>query len=157
MNNLEEKFKELYGAAKETLEYQTKRYKNAVDTFNDIFKNRPYSIFSTPGRTELSGNHTDHNHGKVLAGSINLDSLAVVSKNNEKIVNLYSEGYPEPFIVNLKNLDPVKSEEGTTDSLIRGIAARLNELNFEVGGFNGYISSEVLPGSGLSSSASVEV
>jgi galactokinase len=149
--------KKLYGDNKQELMRQKKRYQQLSLKYEQLFKKEQVVIFSTPGRTEISGNHTDHNHGKVLAGSINLDSIAAAAKANDNIVTLYSEGYEKPFIVDLKNLTIIENEKGTTESLIRGVASRLVELGYKIGGFNAMISSDVLPGSGLSSSASIEV
>ena len=111
---------------------------------------------SAPGRTEIGGNHTDHQHGCVLAGSVNLDIIAVAAKNDDNIIRIKSEGYPVDEI-NLNELAPDKNEFGKSSALIRGIAARFKELGFAVRGFNAYTSSNVLKGSGLSSSAAFEV
>ncbi len=134
-----------------------KRFENLIEKFKQKFKENDLHYFSTPGRTEIGGNHTDHNHGRVLAGSVNLDSIAVAAKNNSNQVTIHSEGYPRPFIVNIDQLEKMKEEKETTSALIRGIAARLKQLGFQIGGFNACITSDVLPGSGLSSSASIEV
>lgn len=147
----------LYGDNKNIIKDQTHRYENLVDQFNSHFETDELHFFSTPGRTEIGGNHTDHNHGRVLAASINLDSIAVVSKIDEKKVELYSAGYEGSFKVNLDQLGAVPEEQGTTASLIRGIASRFLQLGYKIGGFNACITSDVLPGSGLSSSASIEV
>ena len=128
-----------------------------TNCFEDIFKSRPVKYFSSPGRIEISGNHTDHNHGKVIAASINLDSIAAASPNSNNKVVIYSEKYPEPFIVDLCNTKPVEEEKASTKALIRGIAAGFRNNGYNVGGFNAYLSSNVLVGSGLSSSASIEV
>jgi galactokinase len=136
---------------------QKERYLNLLENFNRNFGSRNHSIFSVPGRTELSGNHTDHNHGRVIAASINLDSVAVASANDSSSVIIFSEGFENPFKVNLASLDKIESETGTTSSLVRGIAARLKELGYNIQGFDACITSSVLIGSGLSSSASIEV
>ncbi len=136
---------------------QYKRYNKLVMEYHETFPETDIHIFSTPGRTEVGGNHTDHNNGRVLAASVNLDSIAVAAANNNSTVTLYSKGYEKPFIVDLDSLDKVDNESGTTLALIRGIAARIHHLGFDIGGFNAYITSDVLPGSGLSSSASIEV
>jgi len=115
------------------------------------------SIFSTPGRTELGGNHTDHNNGRVLAASVHLDSLAAAFPTEDHVVELYSEGFPEPFVVDLRLLAPAPAERGRTEALIRGVASRLSALGYQIGGFRGCVTSEVLRGSGLSSSAAIEV
>ena len=157
LTSYEMSFRKIYGTDEKVLEFQYKRYSDLIEKHSEYFEPQRVHLFSTPGRTEIGGNHTDHNNGRVLAGSINLDSIAVVTKNVESKVTLYSDGYENPFIVDLNNLSPLKDEEGDTNSLIRGIAARFVELGYNIGGFNGVISSNVLRGSGLSSSASIEV
>ena len=152
-NSLEE----LYGSEPAILEKQKKRYRILKQKHLKRFGQQKLHLFSSPGRTELGGNHTDHNHGKVLAASVNLDSIAVATKNDQAGIILYSEGYEKPFEVNLNNLQIVEAEKGTTQALIRGIAARFTELGYKIGGFNASVTSDILPGSGLSSSASVEV
>ncbi len=147
----------LYGNDKDLIKKQKDRYENLIDQFDSHFVSDELHFFSTPGRTEIGGNHTDHNHGRVLAASINLDSIAVVSKSNEDEVELYSTGYEDPFHIDLSQLEPVSRENGTTTSLIRGVASRFLQLGYTIGGFNACITSDVLPGSGLSSSASIEV
>ena len=117
----------------------------------------PQQLVSAPGRTEILGNHTDHNHGRVLAASVTLDTLAAVASNGTNTVHLYSEGFAEPFCVSLDQLAPMKAEEGTTASLIRGVAAFLKEEGVPVAGFDAEVTSTVFRGSGLSSSAAFEV
>jgi galactokinase len=148
--------KDLYGSCEEIISYQSHRYEKLYKRFIELFGSVPVRYFSTPGRTEISGNHTDHNHGKVIAASINLDSVACVAKANS-IVKIFSEGYEEPFIVDLDKLNLIHTEVGTTNALIRGIASCFVQKGFKVGGFSACIVSEVLQGSGLSSSASIEV
>jgi galactokinase len=148
---------DVYKVDERLISYQKNRYKKLGNDFENIFKSHPAKYFSTPGRTEISGNHTDHNHGMVIAASINLDSIAAASMSNNNEVVLYSEGYEKPFVVNLENLNQVDAEAGTTNALIRGIASRFIENGFNVGGFNACITSDVIKGSGLSSSASIEV
>ncbi|MCK5154362.1 MAG: galactokinase, partial [Spirochaetales bacterium] len=161
MNNTEQNFDKainiLYGKNKTEIEKQIARYQKLTSDFTLKFGSNGFHFFSTPGRTELGGNHTDHNNGLVLAGSINLDSIAVVSVSNDNNVELYSEGYDFPFLVDLDYLEPLSEENGTTNALIRGVASRLKQLGYSIAGFKAYISSDVLPGSGLSSSASIEV
>ncbi|MDR1957253.1 MAG: galactokinase [Treponema sp.] len=113
-------------------------------------------FFTAPGRTELGGNHTDHNHGKVLAGSVQLDVAAAVLPREDKQVIFRSTGYPDVRI-DLADLSPRTSERGTTEALVRGVAAELAAQGLAVGGFTANADSTVLPGSGLSSSAAVEV
>ena len=157
MRMIKPKFSTIYVNNDETIKNQTERYENLIDLFYSTFpEENSFSIISTPGRTELSGNHTDHNGGKVIAASINLDTLVIFAKS-EKEICLKSDNYMDPFKVNIDNLDFKKSEVGTTNSLIRGIAAGFIKYGFKVGGFNAVLTSDVLEGSGLSSSASVEV
>jgi galactokinase len=113
-------------------------------------------FFSTPGRSELAGNHTDHNHGKVLAAAIALDAIAAVAPREDSIVRITSIGFPVVEL-SVRELDKLPSEVGTTAALVRGIAARFAFLGHAVGGFDAFIHSDVLPGSGLSSSAVIEV
>ncbi|MDO4547332.1 MAG: galactokinase family protein, partial [Clostridia bacterium] len=101
--------------------------------------------------------HTDHNHGRVLAAAIDMDTLAVASKSDNGVVTLYSEGYDTPFVVDIKELSPREDEREKTGSLIRGVAARLTEMGFNIGGFDAVVTSTVFKGSGLSSSAAFEV
>ena len=131
--------------------------KNALDTgFNAVFGGIPDRYFSAPGRTEIAGNHTDHQRGRVLAGAVNLDTVAAVRKNGTNIIRIQSDGYPMS-VVGLENLEPVVSEINSTPALIRGVAARFTQLGCKVEGFDAYCRSTVLPGSGLSSSAAYEV
>lgn len=144
----------LYGDA--AVSTQTERYLNLLDRFQQQFGDGDTALFSTPGRTEISGNHTDHNHGRVLAASINLDAIAAATPTENHCVTLISEGF-EPFKVDLNALAANPDEEGTTEALIRGIAARFTDLGYTIGGFSAVMTSDVLTGSGLSSSAAVEV
>ncbi len=150
-------FEKMYGTDLMVLEKQKNRYKTLTGLFQEKFGEQEKHFFSTPGRTEIGGNHTDHNYGRVLAGSISLDSIAVAARNDSNKVCVYSVGYDTAFEVDLDKLESNSEEFGTTTSLIRGIAARLKDLGYEIGGFNAYLTSDVLPGSGLSSSASIEV
>jgi len=149
------KLSDLY--KQESLDFQQDRYSQLEKKYHKYFPETEIRFFSSPGRTEISGNHTDHNHGKVVAASINLDSIAALQKNETDIINIYSEGFSEPFKINITNLDANPSEKETTNALIRGIAARFTQLGYNIGGFNAVITSDVLQGSGLSSSASIEV
>ena len=157
MSNYTNAIKKLYGTDPGVLEKQTKRYQQLDEEFLYHFDEHERFFFSAPGRTELSGNHTDHNNGRVLAASVNLDSIAVASKNNTRNIILHSNGFDLPFKVDLNLLEVDEKEEGSTTALIRGIASRFVQLGFQIGGFSACMSSDVLPGSGLSSSASVEV
>jgi len=100
-------------------------------------------ILSTPGRTELSGNHTDHNHGKVLVASINLDIIAAIVKSKNNKIILDSEGFAKPFNVNLSSLKPRHREQGKTESLIRGAARYLKDNVFNIGRFTGFMHSNL--------------
>lgn len=148
--------KALYGNDAATLATQAKRYEATLATFKSTFGHDEAEIFSSPGRTEIGGNHTDHNYGRVLAGAVNLDNIAVAQPNGTMTVRILSSGYPQ-FEVDLTNLQPSKDEYFTSVSLVRGISARMKELGFNIGGFDAVIDSGVPKGSGLSSSASFEV
>ena len=131
--------------------------KSALDAgFAACFDGIPNRYFSAPGRTEIGGNHTDHQRGRVLAGAVNLDTVAAVRINDSNLIRIQSKGYPMS-IVDISNLEPVESEINSTPALIRGVAARFKQLGCEVKGFDAYCESTVLPGSGLSSSAAYEV
>ena len=130
-----------------------KEVKTALDAgFAAAFGGSPDRYFSAPGRTEVSGNHTDHQRGRVLAGAVNLDTVAAVKVNGTNVIRILSKGYPMSQ-VDLSNLTPVESEINSTPALIRGVAARFTQLGCKVEGFDAYCESTVLPGSGLSSSA----
>lgn len=152
-----ELFGGLYGTGKVQLDYQAERFRKAIDAFKSRFSQDDIALFSTPGRVEIGGNHTDHNNGRILAAAISLDTLAVAAKTDDNVMTVHSEGYDKPFRISLDELAPRKSEERGTASLIRGIAARFNELGHQTGGFAACITSDVGIGSGLSSSASFEV
>ena len=131
--------------------------KNKLDEgFFSVFGTMPERYFSAPGRSEISGNHTDHQRGRVLAAAVNLDTRAAVRKNGTDVIRIKSEGYPM-VEVKLSELTPVETEVNTTPALVRGVAARFCELGCKVEGFDAYAESTVLPGSGLSSSAAYEV
>ena len=136
------------------LEYQIKRYIDALKSHAELFGDKEVQIFSAPGRTEVCGNHTDHQHGQVLAASINSDAIAIVSNNDGK-VNVKSEGY-DTISFDINNISKIESEEGTTLALIKGVLAGCKNSGFDIGGFNAYVTSDVLGGSGLSSSAAFE-
>jgi len=150
-------FYKLYGKDDSVIQEQFHRYRKIIKQYQNYFSATPVHLFSAPGRTEIGGNHTDHNAGRVLAATINLDSIAAVTETRSKTVKIYSEGYTDPFKVVLDDLKPKREEEGTTAALMRGISARFKELGYNIGGFNACISSNVMVGSGLSSSASIEV
>ena len=124
--------------------------------FAAAFGGAPERYFSAPGRTELSGNHTDHQRGRVLAGAVDLDMLAAVRVTGTTQIRILSQGYPLT-LVDLEQLEPQEAEINTTPALVRGVAARFTQLGCKVRGFDAYMESTVLPGSGLSSSAAFEV
>ena len=136
---------------------QFDRYSHLAEAFRDRFGCEPQAFVSAPGRIEVVGNHTDHQNGKVLAAAVNLDTVAAVAPRSDGRVVLYSEGFPEAFDVDITDTAVHEDEKETTLSLIRGVAARLVQLNYRVGGFNACVTSTVFKGSGLSSSAAFEV
>ena len=149
-------FRELYGSDAEVLKTQAKRYINLIEKFKTSFGPNELVLFSSPGRTEIGGNHTDHNYGRVLAGAVNLDNVAVAAINNTNVVRIESVGYPK-FEVDLSTLTSDKKENFTSMALVRGIGAKMKELGFKIAGFDCCIDGGVPVGSGLSSSASFEV
>ncbi|MBQ5707445.1 MAG: galactokinase, partial [Peptococcaceae bacterium] len=131
--------------------------KRSLDAgFDAAFGGEPERYFSAPGRTEIGGNHTDHQRGRVLAAAVNLDTIAAVRLNQTDKIRIFSEGYPM-CEVDVKELVPVHDEINTTPALVRGVVARFTQLGCVVKGFDAYCESTVLPGSGLSSSAAYEV
>ena len=132
------------------------RLENLEKRHVELFGCAPQALFSTSGRTELGGNHTDHNHGKVIAGSINLDTIAAVHETMDYCVTILSEGY-EPVHVDVSDLNENKAEYETTESLVRGVAASIVKRGGFIGGFEANVNSNIFKGSGLSSSASIEV
>ena len=138
------------------LAYQQERYIKALESFEKIYGEKEIEIYSAPGRSEVGGNHTDHQFGKVLATSINLDAIAIVAKRDDDVIDLKSEGY-ERIIVSLSSFDPAKAEKGTSQALIQGVAFKLKEEGYKIGGFEAYVTSDVLNGAGMSSSAAFEV
>lgn len=133
-----------------------RRFANLTDEHEKLFGVKAESVFSTSGRTELAGNHTDHNLGKVIAGSINLDTIAAVHATDAREVTFASEGYPT-ISVDISDLEVHESIYGTTEALIRGVAAAFASRGGRVGGFCANVTSSVFKGSGLSSSAAIEV
>ena len=151
----DEKFVSLYDA--DTVEKQRERYLLALDSFAGLFgADREVNIYSVAGRSELAGNHTDHNNGKVIAASINLDIIAVVSQNNSSTINLKSEGFRQLSIDFTEYTKPNEAHFGTSASLIAGMCEGFRQNGYEIGGFDAYCTSSVLRGSGLSSSAAFE-
>ena len=145
---------ELYGA--DQVEEQRGRYRELLEGYRDKFGDGEVKFFSSPGRTEISGNHTDHNHGKVLAGSINLDCVGVAAVNHSSKVKIVSTTFGQEFTVDLNNLAPSRRKSGTED-LVKGLLKGFQESGYEVGGFNAYITSNVISAAGVSSSAAFEM
>lgn len=149
-------FQELYGSDEKVLKEQADRYAALMADFQELFGTDDVSLFSSPGRTEIGGNHTDHNYGRVLAGAVNLDMIAVAAANGTKTIRIKSAGYPE-FQVDLSSLEIDESQFYTSSSLVKGICTRMKENGYQIGGFDACINGRVPKGSGLSSSASFEV
>lgn len=150
----EELFAKLYG--KENVPSQKERYINLLRHYEKAFGDAQVSLFSSPGRTEICGNHTDHNHGKVLAASINLDCICAAAKNSENVIRITDITYRESFSVNLSDLEKVPGERGSV-GLIKGISKALKNFGFRLGGFNACVTSSVIRAAGVSSSASFEM
>ena len=152
---LNEKFTVLYG--KENVESAKARYIKAINEFVSLYgTDRDVSLFSVAGRSELSGNHTDHNKGCVVAASISLDIIAVAAPTSDTIVRVKSEGFDEDVVDIAKYTSPVEAKFGTSESIIAGMCAGLKANGHSIGGFVAYTTSSVLKGSGLSSSAAFE-
>ncbi len=147
-------FQKIYGT--DNPDSQKERWTPLADKHRELFGEQDVKLYSTPGRTELGGNHTDHNGGCVLGASINLDTIGAVSLRNDMRVLIHSEGYPV-VDVDLKELSPRREEEGKTEALVRGIAAGFTKAAHKITGFQANTSSTVLKGSGLSSSAALEI
>jgi galactokinase len=147
---------ELYGHNTELVELQKERYMNLITAYQKRFQERDVEIFSSPGRTEIIGNHTDHNHGMVLAASVTLDCIGVASKNHENIIRIHDISYKKDYIINLSETQKKEGEEASL-SLIRGILAGFLKFGYFVGGFNLCITSNVISAAGVSSSASFEM
>ena len=144
----------VYGEA--ALAYQKKRYLDAIDAFEAIYGDRDISLYTVAGRSELSGNHTDHNHGCVIAASIDLDVIAVASKRDDNTIRIKSEGFSDDTIDLSAYTAPREDDFGTSGSIIAGMAAGFVKNGHSIGGFDAYCTSNVLKGSGLSSSAAFE-
>ena len=135
---------------------QLHRYADAMSEFAKLYGTEPTRCFSAPGRTEVGGNHTDHNHGKVLAAGVSLDVIAMVIPTDDGVIEVKSAGFPADR-VDISDLSVVREEEGSSAALIRGVAAGFAKNGHSIGGFKAYTTSNVLKGSGLSSSAAFEV
>lgn len=149
---------ELTGIYGDQAAAQRARYMKLVDAFLSRFGERDGLLLcSAPGRTEIAGNHTDHQNGRVLAAAVDLDTVCAIAPREDLSVTLWSEGYDRPFRLDLSDLSVQQSEKETTLALIRGVAARMHELGYKIGGFDAVATSTVFKGSGLSSSAALEV
>ncbi|MBP0981026.1 MAG: galactokinase, partial [Oscillospiraceae bacterium] len=151
--SLDKKLTYLYGSEKLAIAHE--RCLEVINGFSLNFDYAPENLFSAPGRTELGGNHTDHQHGRVIAASVDIDLLAAVSPTENGVIRVQSNGYPL-ITVSLDELTPKAEEKNGSAALIRGVAARMAELGSKIGGFDAYIISDVPGGSGLSSSAAFE-
>lgn len=137
---------------------QKERYKKIVELFDEYYdSDREIRFFSAPGRTEVCGNHTDHNRGKVMAAAINLDAVAAAAKNDENVVRVKSAEYDKTDVIDVTDLEPHTEEYGRSKGLIRGVCAGFKNRGYNVGGFDAATMTQVLSGSGLSSSAAFEV
>ncbi|MGN0651754.1 MAG: galactokinase [Gemmiger sp.] len=151
-------FAKLYADDAAVIAAQRERYLDLIENFEKNFgTGHTVRLYSAPGRTEIGGNHTDHNNGVVMAAAVNLDIVAVVAKNEENTVRVISQGFGKIDDIDLSSLTPHKKEAEHSASLIRGVAAGIVQQGGEVGGFDCYTTSDVLRGSGLSSSAAFEV
>lgn len=137
-------------------DFYLERMADAEKGFADTFGKEAERFFSAPGRTEIGGNHTDHQHGCVLAAAVDLDIFGAAAKNDSRIIRIFSEGYGMEEI-SLDDLEVKKEEINTTASLIRGVASKITQMGYTLGGLDMYTVSNVLKGSGISSSAAYEV
>ena len=152
-NKYDELLNDLY-VDESLLEYQRNRYVAAVEKYISLYGDNGVEIYSAPGRSEVGGNHTDHQHGCVLAAAINLDAIAVVGKT-EREIKILSDDF-DIKAIDVNDLAVKQEEAGSSEALVRGVLAKLKELNYQIGGFNAFITSDVIMGAGLSSSAAFE-
>ena len=152
--DLDQKFIDIY-VDRDQLEYQKERYMQAIMKFVEHYGDTDIQIFSAPGRSEIGGNHTEHQHGKVLACAINRDAIGVVKQVETAEIRLVSDE-SEEYVVDITDFGIKEEEKGTTIALIKGVLAGFQERNYKIGGFQAYITSDVLIGSGVSSSAAFE-
>ena len=157
MKDISHLYKDLYGDKYDRNDMD-QRYESLLRRHEELFgvSEDKIALFSTAGRTELAGNHTDHNLGMVIAGTINLDTIAAVSLRDDSKVIVNSEGFPE-VVVDITDLEVKKEEENTTHALLRGIAKAFTDRGIKIGGWQANTTTRVLKGSGLSSSAAIEV
>lgn len=147
----------LYGCTEEEAAYHAERYLHVIQGLEEKFgSHRDVALFSAPGRTEIGGNHTDHQHGRVLAGSVNIDMIAAVGANSKHQLRFLSEGY-EQFVIDLCDLEKKQNEENTSYAILRGTCAAFVQRGAQLSGLDVYMASNVPKGSGISSSAAFEV
>lgn len=153
-----EKIRYMYACEEEKASFYAGRYEEIIDGFAEAFEYEPEEmrLFSAPGRTEIGGNHTDHQHGCVLAASLNLDVIGAVALNGRDEIRIKSKGYPMD-IIRLDELEPSESEYDRASALIRGVVSKIKDMGYTIKGFDAYTVSSVLKGSGMSSSAAFEV
>lgn len=148
----------IYSTLYRDIEAQTKRFVKAIEAFESLYgADRDISVFSVPGRSEISGNHTDHNMGCVLAGSIDRDIIAVAAKNDDGVIRFHSDGYPDEMVDISKTDNPENFKKYSSAALIAGVVRGFIERGYGISGYDAYSTSEVLKGSGISSSAAYEV
>ncbi len=148
-------YSKFYGADAD-FENSERRIENLERIFENNEGKKCEYVFSSPGRAEILGNHTDHNHGKVIVAAISCDILACVSKENGNVIKVCSEGFPN-IVVDLSDLSEIDSEKGTSTALVKGVARAISDKNLPIGGFTAYLTSNVFKGAGVSSSAAFEV
>jgi galactokinase len=147
---------QMYGRRPEVLEHQKQRYRGLLEAFRAAFPDQEQvELFSSPGRSEVGGNHTDHNAGRVLAAALDLDIAAAASRSTDGLISLHSAGYP-PVVIDTRQLEPAADERLTSAALARGVCARFAQLGCQVGGFQACLTSAIPNGAGLSSSAAYE-
>ena len=135
--------------------YQTDRYIKAIEKYESLYGEDKVAIYSAPGRSEVGGNHTDHQHGEILAASINLDAIAITKKRDDSLVRVVSDDYDE-IVIDTNDISLKEEEKESTTALIKGVLAGAVQRGYQIGGFQAYITSDVLIGAGLSSSAAFE-
>lgn len=138
------------------LDYQLQRYERTAENFKSVFGYEATNVFSAPGRSEICGNHTDHNLGKAVGASINLDTLAFAAKRSDGIICVKAKGFDD-INVDISDLDAKESEKGSSTALVRGVCKKFSDMGFNIGGFDAFTANDVLKGSGLSSSAAFEI
>ena len=137
-------------------EQSQKRFQTLAETFYQLYHHKNAEFFSAPGRTEIIGNHTDHNGGRVIAASIDMDTIGAAYPNNSNIIHITSEGYDREIVIDLDHLDEVPKVSGT-DSLVAGMMEGIQKLGFKTGGFDACVTTNVIRAAGVSSSASFEM